>query len=120
MLPVEECRQPSCFQTQTVQAQFVFDSSSHGLLFGVAHSVWEHPIIQLCVHPRVQLLKLSSLGWIEQTHLGQLWAASRATHTHCIVKGFSGQQGHTREEQQQDLWDERLERELGQRTQAHP
>jgi hypothetical protein len=57
MLPAGGGRQPGCFQAQTVQAPFVFGSALLGLLIGVPHPAWEHPIIQLRVHVQAQLLE---------------------------------------------------------------
>ena len=55
MLPAEESRQPGCFQAQTVQAPFVFDSAPRGWLTG-GTLAREHPTIQLRVYAQAQLL----------------------------------------------------------------
>ena len=54
MLPVQTCRQPSCFRAKAAQAPFVLDSAPGGMLYG-AGLLWPHPTFQLCPHPRGQL-----------------------------------------------------------------
>ena len=54
MLPVQTCRQPSCFHAKAAQAPFVLDSAPGGMLYG-AGLLWPHPTFQLCPHPRGQL-----------------------------------------------------------------
>jgi hypothetical protein len=86
MLPVQTCRQPSCFHAKAAQAPFVFDSAPGGMLYG-AGLLWPHPTFQLCPHPRGQLYEEPS-GETGATVAGD-------KHTPTVLVGNSATQART-------------------------
>ena len=86
MLPVQTCRQPSCFHAKAAQAPFVLDSAPGGMLYG-AGLLWPHPTFQLCPHPRGQLYEEPS-GETGATVAGD-------KHTPTVLVGNSATQART-------------------------